>query len=154
MRIMMGLQILVEIGGTDANGDGMVDGLPSNDSDGWLDARSGQIITDPDDTNVSDSNPYVEYATGDGNPDFDGDGLPNYLDIDADNDGIVDNTEGQATASYAAPTIDSDGDGLNDAYELAGTIGSFGGVGVTPVNTESVDNPDYLDLDTDNDGER
>lgn len=77
--------------------------------------------------------------------DNDNDGLANSLDLDADNDGIPDNIEGQATPSYVAPSgNDSDSDGLDDAYEGAGNAG------ITPVNTEGLDNPDYLDLDSDN----
>ncbi len=147
-----GIVDLVEVGGVDTNNDGMVDDLVSNDSDnnGWLDSRVGTITTTND---GADGNPYVDYATGANQPDFDGDGQPNYLDIDADNDGIVDNTEAQTTAGYIAPTTDSDGDGLNDAYEVVGTIGSFGGVGIDPTNSDMADQTDYLDLDADNDGE-
>lgn len=79
------------------------------------------------------------------NVDRDSDGIINSLDIDADNDGIPDNIEAQATASYVAPSgNDSDNDGLDNAYEGAGNVG------LTPVNTDGVDNPDYLDLDSDN----
>ncbi|MBK9211601.1 MAG: hypothetical protein IPO14_01205 [Saprospiraceae bacterium] len=57
----------------------------------------------------------------------DGNGNPNYLDIDADNDGIVDNVEWQTTAGYIAPTgLDSDGDGIDNAYDQ--TLG-FGDAG-------------------------
>ncbi len=145
-----GIVDIVEIGGTDANNDGMVDNLPVNDADGWLDAMEGIILTTAD---GADGNPYPDYATGAGKPDFDGDGIANYLDIDADDDGIVDNTEGQATGAYQAPTTDSDGDGLSDAYEVPGTIGSFGGIGISPENTDSGGEADYLDIDSDDDGE-
>lgn len=147
-----GIVDLVEIGGTDSNNDGMVDDLSTNDTDnnGWLDAMNGTITTAAD---GADNNPYPDYTTGVGNPDFDGDGQPNYLDIDSDNDGIVDNTEGQSTSGYTAPTTDSDGDGINDAYEAGGTIGSFGGAGIDPENTDALDQDDYLDLDSDNDAE-
>ncbi|MDX1902943.1 MAG: gliding motility-associated C-terminal domain-containing protein, partial [Thermonemataceae bacterium] len=83
-------------------------------------------------------------------PNTDGDAQPNYLDIDADNDGIVDNIEGQSTVAYIAPSgTDSDNDGLDDAYDA---ISGIGGAGISPVNTDATDTPDYLDLDTDNDG--
>ncbi len=77
--------------------------------------------------------------------DADGDGIANSLDLDADNDGIPDNIEAQATASYVAPSgFDTDGDGLDNAYEGAGNAG------LTPVNTEGADNPDFIDTDSDN----
>ena len=150
-----GIVDVLEAGGADGNGDGLADDgtgtFVDANGDGWGDDYdSGLIITSVD---GGDLNSLPDFATGSNNPDFDADGQANWLDIDADNDGIVDNTEAQSTTSYLAPTTDSDNDGLNDAYELAGTIGTFGGMGIIPVNTELVDNPDYLDLDTDNDGE-
>lgn len=78
--------------------------------------------------------------------DADGDGITNSKDLDSDGDGIPDNVEAQATASYIVPTgLDADNDGLDNAYE--GT----GNTGITPVNTEGLDNPDYLDDDSNND---
>jgi len=65
------------------------------------------------------------------------DGIPNHLDIDADNDGIPDNVEGQPTEGYIPPSgNDSDNDGLDDAYE-----------GSDPTNddTDGDGTPDYLD---------
>ncbi|WKD86782.1 Alpha-agarase [Polaribacter huanghezhanensis] len=86
--------------------------------------------------------------------DTDGDGIVNRLDIDSDNDGIIDNVEAQTTAGYIAPNTDSyaiyaANNGINSAYLT----------GLTPVNTDkgasftNKDNkPDYLDIDSDNDG--
>lgn len=76
--------------------------------------------------------------------DSDGDDIADYLDLDSDNDGITDNVEAQSTEGYIAPLPgDSDGDGLNDAYE---------GAGLTPVDTDGDGTFDYLDTDSDNDG--
>ena len=79
--------------------------------------------------------------------DSDGDGYPNHLDIDADNDGIPDNVEAQTTAGYIAPNDDdaatyTTNNGLNSAYLPNG---------LTPENHDGEDNPDYIDLDSDND---
>ncbi|WP_042279762.1 DUF7507 domain-containing protein, partial [Nonlabens tegetincola] len=80
--------------------------------------------------------------------DFDNDGVQDLLDQDSDNDGIADNVEAQDTAGYIQPSgIDSDGNGLDDAYET--TPGS--GEGLTPENTDGDPSPDYVDLDSDND---
>ncbi|WP_429725827.1 gliding motility-associated C-terminal domain-containing protein [Aquimarina litoralis] len=83
---------------------------------------------------------------------------PDYLDIDADDDGIVDNIEGQTTAGYIAPIVDdpltplvdesdTDGNGVNDAYDTNGTA-------IDPTNTDgAADGADYVDTDSDDDGE-
>ena len=69
------------------------------------------------------------------------------LDLDSDNDGIPDNIEAQTTQGYVAPNADDaatylSNNGVNSAY-----LG-----GLTPVNTDGADTPDYVDLDSDNDG--
>ncbi len=79
--------------------------------------------------------------------DTDGDGIPNHRDLDSDGDGIPDNIEAQTTSGYIPPNPDSPATywankGVNSAY-----LG-----GLTPVNTDGTDLPDYLDLDSDNDG--
>ncbi|MFD2591301.1 DUF6923 family protein, partial [Aquimarina hainanensis] len=79
--------------------------------------------------------------------DLDNDGIPDHMDLDSDGDGIPDNIEAQTTNGYIPPSgNDSDNDGLDDAYE--GT----GNEGLTPVNTDNLDTPDYIDLDSDNEG--
>ncbi|CAA6804710.1 MAG: internalin, putative [uncultured Sulfurovum sp.] len=84
--------------------------------------------------------------------DLDNDGIDNHLDLDSDNDGIPDNIEAQTTQGYILPSgVDADNDGLDDAYD-ANTSGETNSTGVTPVNTDSNDTVDYLDLDSDNDG--
>ena len=102
------------------------------DGDGVLD------LEDIDD----DNDGILDSTEGFAAVNSDADSIPDSLDLDSDNDGIPDNIEAQSTAGYVAPTgSDSDGDGLDDAYEPAG---------LTPVNTDGADNPDYLDTDSDN----
>jgi hypothetical protein len=80
--------------------------------------------------------------------DSDNDGIIDCKDLDSDNDGILDNVEAQTTTGYIAPSgvgtgiTDADNDGIDDNY--AG--------GLTPVNTDGLDEADYLDSDSDNDG--
>lgn len=63
--------------------------------------------------------------TADGFPDSDGDGIPDYLDIDDDNDNVLTRVERAVEAEFTAIGYpDTDGDGI----------------------------PDYLDADDDNDG--
>ncbi|WP_010520695.1 T9SS type B sorting domain-containing protein [Aquimarina agarivorans] len=71
--------------------------------------------------------------------DFDRDGIPNSEDLDSDNDGIYDIVENNEAAK------DADGDGRVDTQSDSGTI-------TTIVNSDSDSNPDYLDVDSDNDG--
>lgn len=81
------------------------------------------------------------------NPDSDADGQQDYEDLDADNDGISDNLEAQATARYVFRSgSDSDFDGLNDAYDP-----TTGGIAIVPIDTDKDKTPDYLDRDSDND---
>jgi ELWxxDGT repeat protein len=60
-------------------------------------------------------------STVEGVGDFDGDGTPNYLDIDSDGDGIQDAEEGtEDVDTDGSPNfidLDSDGDGVGDAAE-------------------------------------
>ena len=93
-------------------------------------------------TSVSNEACYV-YSC---NPDHDGDGVPNRLDLDSDNDGIPDNIEAQTTLGYTAPSSDNNNNGLADNYEFGATLG------LTPVDTDGDGTPDYLDADSDNDG--
>ena len=92
---------------------------------------------------LDDDNDGILDAT-EGNDDTDNDGIPNVLDLDSDGDGIPDNVEAQTTLGYIAPGTftDTNSNGVNDVYEG----------GLTPVNTDGTDDPDYLDLDSDNEG--
>ena len=125
-----GITDVTEAGGVDADGDGVIDGFMDADSDGLADS------VDPD-----------QGGTPLPIPDSDTDGFSDYLDIDVDNDGIIDNIEGQTTADYVAPTgNDTDGDGLDDAYDP-----DQSGILVPRTDTDSDLTPDYLDDDSDND---
>ncbi|WP_340931320.1 PA14 domain-containing protein [Polaribacter marinaquae] len=147
-----GILDLVENGNNDADGDEDGDGTPN-----YRDTTDNGNAGDGSVTNYTDSN-------SDGIPDvydFDNDGIANHIDLDADNDGIPDNIEGQSTIDYVAPSgNDTDNDGLDDAYDATpnGNANGLGSLGLTPVNTDasaavgSDTTPDYLDLDSDGDG--
>lgn len=82
-------------------------------------------------------------ATKEVTRDTDGDGLPDHLDIDSDNDGITDNVEAQTTAGYTPPSGGVNASGLDaTAY----------GAGLTPIDSDSDGIADVLDVDSDNDG--
>lgn len=139
-----GIADITESGGTDADSDGRVDGVfADTDNDGFADTFDADdggtaIITtgaDSDADNLPES--YSD--------DIDSDIHPNFLDVDADNDGLLDNMEAQTTAGYvAAGVTDTDGDGILDEYD--------GGNFLNPENTDATGNADYLDTDADGDG--
>jgi gliding motility-associated-like protein len=74
--------------------------------------------------------------------DSDGDGIPDQLDPDSDNDGILDIIEAQVNNSVILSNTDTNNDGLDNAF----------GSGLSSVDTDKDGIPDYLDLDSDNDG--
>ncbi len=148
-------------GNTDLDGDGKTNDLDLDaDNDGIYDiVEAGNAAADTDhdgrtnnavgangldDTleNNDTATASITYTL----PNTDTNGNADFLDIDADDDGIVDNIEGQPTTGYVAPGgTDSDNNGVDDAYDTNGTW-------INPVNTDGVDNPDYTDTDSDNDG--
>jgi len=77
------------------------------------------------------------------------DTTPDYLDIDADDDGIPDNIEAQSTQGYIVPTGNVGLNGIDTAYESTST---FTATGLDPTNFDTVDEPDFRDSDSDNDG--
>jgi uncharacterized repeat protein (TIGR01451 family) len=91
--------------------------------------------------------------------DRDSDGLPDYLDVDSDNDGIYDLIEAGVAATADADrngrldvmntpaANDTDSDGWANAYDSTN-----GGTALVPVDFDADSHPDFLDLDSDNDG--
>ncbi len=129
----------------DSDGDGIADvieaGFPDTNLDGYVDA--------PYNTNGWATSIAGRASLGLRNTD--GRGNPDYMDIDADDDGIPDNIEGQTTNGYTFPAYaDTDGDGLDNAYDNRPL--AFGGSGIFVIDTDLDNTPDYRDLDTDADG--
>ncbi|HTU66564.1 MAG TPA: outer membrane beta-barrel protein [Steroidobacteraceae bacterium] len=118
-----------EVGGADANHDGVADSaLPRDtDGDGLADFRD----VDTDNDGILDS---VE-----GTPtlltDTDGDGIPDVRDLDSDDDGRPDVIE--------AGLIDANLDGFMDAGQTRTA---------NPPDTDGDGTPDFRDLDSNNDG--
>ncbi len=169
----------------DSNNDGLADNVLPIDSDGdsipdFLDLDSdndsipdvievGQLPNNPTDTDGdgiydfrdldSDGDRLPDAIEVDGSPllppDTDNDGLPDFLDADSDGDSILDTLE---SLNLPVPTnTDTNGNGLDDAVDVAITGGDdTNGNGVDdrfePLDTDGDDLPDYLDLDADGDG--
>jgi len=166
-----GIADLVEAGSTDLNNDGRVDSITDENLNG-LDDRyeifSANNVLDTDADGVPN---YLDLdADNDGIPDvaenglvdadsngvaddasaglaraadFDNDGVPNFLDLDSDNDGILDQMEGASGDTVLDENmVDANQNGWADALE---------GMNVER-DTDLDAQPDYLDLDSDNDG--
>jgi hypothetical protein len=80
------------------------------------------------------------------------DNIPDYLDIDSDNDAITDNIEAQLGCSYILPACgDTNCDGLFSVYDNTSN-NLRQGMSFTLQNTDGSALPDYRDEDSDNDG--
>ncbi len=158
--------------GSDGNNNGKTDSWPNKNMD--ADTKPNPYDLDSDDDGIADVI-EAQYTDADFNgridgslnsdqwnisvaslgnlnlPNTDNTGRINIYDIDSDDDGIPDNVEGLPTSSYLLPsTTDSDGDGINDSYD---NFNGFGGNGINPFDRDADTVPDYLDLDTDSDGQ-
>ena len=129
-----GIVDVIEAGGEDPDGDGVI-GVGT--------------ITDLDNDGLADEVDPSEGGDPLPNPDTDNDGIHDFLDLDADDDGIVDNIESQTTLDYVVPLgVDTDGDGIDDAYDVTN-----GGTPINPIDTDDDETPDYTDTNADNDNE-
>ncbi|HEX7904024.1 MAG TPA: T9SS type A sorting domain-containing protein [Chitinophagaceae bacterium] len=109
-----GIPDVAESFGVDANGDGIIDNYTDTDVDG--------LSQNVDGNNTG----AVSSGAGLGAIDTDGDGIPNYLDLDSDNDGIPDVVEAYGVDANNNANIDSytdtDGDGYSDNVD--GDVGN------------------------------
>ncbi|CAH8281269.1 concanavalin A-like lectin/glucanase superfamily protein [Mariniflexile fucanivorans] len=141
----------------DSDGDGIANIFDlDSDNDGILDAEeaghgkshtngvvNGSVGTDgiPDAVQDSANNSVTNYVVKESKDDADY--ILNYLDLDSDGDGIPDNVEAQTTLGYVAPSGSINAGGVDNNYTA----------GLNPINTDAEDNEDYLDLDSDNEGD-
>ena len=138
---------LVQIAALDSDGNGVIDTAVGNN--GLADA----IETDDTASAQLDQNGD---STPDNPVDTDGDGRPDFQDLDADNDGIHDLVEGSGFDPAVVDTnndgiiddngVDADGNGVPDS------IDTNGGLPSDPPDTDGDTVPDFRDLDSDNDG--
>ena len=133
--------------------------MPFADSDTDGDGITNSQDLDDDNDGILDTD---ESNTSLNGGDTDGDGLPDRIDLDSDGDGILDLVESETNATRVE-TIDSNGDGMVDSVvdndhdgimdsADADDNSSTAGAIVTPVDTDSDGQPDFQDIDSDNDG--
>ena len=119
-----GIVDLIEAGGTDEDGNGIVDNQTDTDDNGLDDAVQAAPLPVPD---------------------TDGDGLADYLDTDSDQDGLTD--------PFESGGIETDDDGGIVSFEDADANGLDDRLVATLLtDTDGDGRPNYLDLDSDNDG--
>ncbi len=140
----------------DTDGDGVLDQLDSDsDNDGIPDVMESQtkpIILSNTDSNLDGLDEIFDIAAA---PiDTDHDGVPNYLDLDSDNDGIYDLTESGSNV----PDLNKDGiidtttfgsNGLSDSVE---TNPDNGILNYTILDSDNDGIKNYTEIDSDNDG--
>ena len=155
--------------------------LPSIASTGVYSTPSNLMITLPQ-TFASSGEFQIRFTTTSGNSDdisiesvqliscsdFDGDGIPNYLDLDSDGDGCPDAVEGFGNfnpTTTASGTLTSQSPNINfgtavDANGVPTEVGASGqalGQSIDASKNDCLDTdgdgyPDWQDLDDDNDG--
>ena len=127
-----GILDIIEAGGDDSNGDGHVDSFTDSNTDGYHDSYASTALP------IYNNDFATETHT-----------LPNYRDIDSDDDSIDDTHEGYGPGEYTTISVllDNDGDGILNQYDV-----NSGGESIDPHDYDSDGTPDYLDLDSDNDG--
>ncbi len=134
----------------DADNDGILDTFEADPSNAYLDPSDSDTQVDDDGDGVQsvfDNSPPDGFGGAFNVPeDTDGDGTPDYIDTDSDNDTVLDIDESGFTGT---DTSDSDEDGLQDRFDnVNGNIG-------TPGTFDSSDghNVNTVLLDTNGNGE-
>ncbi|MCC6437540.1 MAG: hypothetical protein IT196_21095 [Acidimicrobiales bacterium] len=117
--------------------------------------RDATTVTDIDGDGIPD---ITELGADPNQPaNTDGDSDHDYLDTDSDGDGVADSVERGVSVAAVDFGQDADNDGIPDAMDPDATAGAdadHDGLldSFAPVDTDGDGSPDYRDLDSDNDG--
>ena len=141
----------------DSDGDGIADQFDfDSDNDGILDYIEAQGVSFNPILNTDTNLDGIDNAFGNGIVvvDSDSDGIPDYLDLDSDNDGVFDLVESGsiATDTNNNGIIDGSNFGTNGLANSLETIPDNGVLNYTITNTDADASNNYLDLDNDADG--
>ncbi|PWA05442.1 choice-of-anchor D domain-containing protein [Flavobacterium psychrotolerans] len=142
------------------------DGIPDIEEGGFkqyssglskMDTSSTTTWTDANSNGMNDVIDPIYTAVNNSIPDTDGDGQSNVLDLDSDNDSLFDVDEaisnmgdGDINGDGKGDGVDTDGDGILDIYDSSVSFGTL----TKPYtqNTDGIGNPDYMQVDSNNDG--
>jgi gliding motility-associated-like protein len=138
----------------DSDNDGIFDvaenNNPDTDNDGFI-GRGKPVVNEKGQAKGTDNG--VAFATKSILIDWDGDGVPDCNDLDSDNDGIHDVTEGNNPDGDGNGNI---GTGMPTINIYGVATGGDGGISFkptsNPVDTDGDLVPDFRDRDSDNDG--
>jgi len=133
------------------------DGIGGIVEDGWSALSNGKDRMDLSggtwiDTNGNGWHDTTEaYYASHPPANFDGDAVPNYIDLDSDNDAVFDvdeagflNGDGDVNCDGKGEGTDVDNDGILNPFD---SLAGFGNSGKSlPTNTLGLGNPDYLKL--------
>jgi surface protein len=159
----------------DSDGDGVADtldiddendGIPDIEEAGFKAYSNGKSIMDRSsaatwvDANANGINDFIDAMITAGTyllPDTDGDGVPNYRDLDSDNDSLFDvdeanllNGDGDSNGDGKGDGLDTDGDGLLNLYDNSVSNGTT--ARAYAQDTDANGTPDYMQLDSNSDG--
>jgi gliding motility-associated-like protein len=122
-----GIDDVIEVDGNDPDFDGV--------------AGNGPAVVDANGVPTVANGGYPEVFT-------DADALPDYKDLDADDDGILDSVE----RGPSKDPVDTDSDGTRDWRDLDSDNDGISDQIETDIDTDGDGTGDWRDLDTDNDG--
>ncbi|WP_234859124.1 Ig-like domain-containing protein [Aquimarina aquimarini] len=135
----------------DLDGDGLTN-IDESPSDPFADADADLVFAYLDDNDTAPGTGNVDGAVESGF-DTDGDGVPDFFDLDSDNDGIYDVVE----AGHGLPhtngriTGQNTGSGANGLFDGVETVAESGVLNYTITNTDASGAPNFQSTDSDGD---
>jgi hypothetical protein len=169
------VQIIINQNCIDTDGDSIANILDvDSDNDGIPDVEEGGFKAYSNNTGTMDKtnpanwkdlngngiNDYIDTIIAGGTysiPDTDGDGIPNYLDLDSDNDSLWDvdeanllNGDGDINDDGKGDGADTEGDGLLNLFDNSTAFGSAYRAYAQDSDLNGIS--DYLQLDSNDDG--